>query len=154
MSDFLNKVFAIILIFMMLVLAPLVISYKTNDMLGKRLILNDVTTFIDQVKDTAAVTQDDLDKLYLSCNSHGLSVNVTVKRLIRNEVTKETPEGTFSKTSYFAVDSFDALQSINTGDVIQVTVEEVTVSTARKLTYSLLKIDEGPFKFSLAGAVG
>ena len=67
MSDFLNKVVTIILIFIMLVLAPLLVSYKTNDMLGRRLILNDVTTFIDQVKDTATITEDDINKLYLDC---------------------------------------------------------------------------------------
>lgn len=150
MSDFLNKIVSIVLVFMMLVLAPLLISYKTNDMLGKRLILNDVTTFIDQVKDTSSITEDDLNKLYLDCNSHGLSVNVTVKRLIRNEITKEG----VAQTTYYAVDSFEGLQSINPGDVVQVHVEEIAISGARRLTYSILKIDEGPFEFSLAGAVG
>lgn len=150
MSDFLNKIVSIVLVFIMLVLAPLLVSYKTNDMLGKRLILNDVTSFIDQVKDTATITEDDLNKLYLNCNSHGLSVNVTVKRLIRNEITKEG----IAQTTYFAVDSFEALQAINPGDVIQVHVEEIAVSGARRLTYSILKIDEGAFEFSLAGAVG
>lgn len=150
MSDFLNKIVSIVLVFMMLVLAPLLISYKTNDMLGKRLILNDVTTFIDQVKDTSKITEDDLNKLYLDCNSHGLSVNVTVKRLIRNEITKDG----VAQTTYYAVDSFEGLQAINPGDVVQVHVEEVAISGARRLTYSILKIDEGPFEFSLAGAVG
>jgi hypothetical protein len=150
MSDFLNKVVTIILIFIMLVLAPLLVSYKTNDMLGRRLILNDVTTFIDQVKDTATITEDDINKLYLDCNSHGLNVDVKIKRLIRTEITKED----VAMTTYFAVDNFSEISALNTGDVIQVHVEEVAFSTARRLTYTLLKIDEGPFEFTLAGAVG
>lgn len=150
MSDFLNKVVTIILIFIMLVLAPLLVSYKTNDMLGRRLILNDVTTFIDQVKDTATITEDDINKLYLDCNSHGLNVDVKIKRLIRTEITKED----VAMTTYFAVDDFSEISALNTGDVIQVHVEEVAFSTARRLTYTLLKIDEGPFEFTLAGAVG
>lgn len=150
MSDFLNKVVSIVLIFVMLVLAPLLISYQTNDMISKRLILNDVTTFLDQVKDTASITEDDLNKLYLDCNSHGLAVNVTVKRLIRVEVTKED----VAQTSYFAVDSLNEIATLNTGDLVQVTVDEVAASPTRNLTYSILKIDEGPFQFSLTGAVG
>lgn len=150
MSDFLNKVVSIILVFIMLVLAPLLVSYKTNDMLGRRLILNDVTTFIDQVKDTATITEDDINKLYLDCNSHGLNVDVKIKRLIRTEITKEE----VAMTTYFAVDSFSDISALNAGDVIQVHVEEVAFSTARRLTYTLLKIDEGPFEFTLAGAVG
>ena len=150
MSDFLNKVVTIILIFIMLVLAPLLVSYKTNDMLGRRLILNDVTTFIEQVKDTATITEDDINKLYLDCNSHGLNVDVKIKRLIRTEITKED----VAMTTYFAVDDFSEISALNTGDVIQVHVEEVAFSTARRLTYTLLKIDEGPFEFTLAGAVG
>lgn len=150
MSDFLNKVVSIVLVFVMLVLAPLIISYQTNDMISKRLILNDVTTFIDQVKDTASITEDDLNKLYLDCNSHGLAVNVTVKRLIRVEITKED----VAQTSYFAVDSLNELALLNTGDLVQVTVEEVVTSPTRALTYSVLKVDQGPFEFSLTGAVG
>lgn len=150
MSDFLNKTVSIIMVFVMLVLAPLLISYKSDEMLGKRMILNTVTSFIDQVKDTAKITEDDLDKLYLDCNSHGISVDVKVKRLIRTEITKNG----IAQTSYFSVDSYDALQAINPGDVIQVQVKEVGVSPARRLTYNILKIDEGAFEFSLAGAVG
>ena len=52
MSDFINKVITIVLIFVMLVLAPLLISYMTTDMTAERLILNDVTTFIDKVTET------------------------------------------------------------------------------------------------------
>lgn len=150
MSDFLNKLVTIVLVFVLLVMAPLLISYKTNDMLGKRLILNDVTTFIDKVKDTSTITEDDLNKLYLDCNSHGLAVNVTVKRLIRNEVTK----GDIAQTTYYAVDTFEGLQAINPGDVVQVSIKEAAVSGTRRLTHAILRVDEGEFEFTLAGAVG
>lgn len=150
MSDFLNKIVSIVIVFVMLVLAPLLISYQTDEMIGKRMILNDVTTFIDQVKDTATITEDDLNKLYLDCNSHGIAVDVTVKRLIRVEITKED----IAKTSYFAVDSLEDIASLNSGDLVQVTVNEAATSPTRTLTYSILKVDQGPFEFSLTGAVG
>ena len=136
----------------MLVLAPLLISYKTEDMLAKREMLSDVQTFIDKVKDTYTITETDLNKLYLDCNSHGMAVNVTVRRLIESAVFDEVT-GTTS-TSYFAVSDIDSLMNINSGDLIQVTVEELAITSARRLTFALLKIDEGKFSFTLAGVVG
>ena len=150
MSDFINKVVTIALIFIMLVIAPLLISYKTDEMIAKRQILNDVANFIDMVKDTGSLSQDNLDKLYIECNSYGIAVDVKVKRLIRTEIAKDGE----SKTVYYSVDKVEELESMNKGDIIKVTVEEIGVSTARRLAYNILKLDEGKFKFSLAGTVG
>lgn len=150
MSDFINKVITIALIFILLVMAPLLISYKTDEMMAKRQILNDVANFIDMVKDTGSLSQDNLDKLYIDCNSYGIAVNVKVKRLIRTEITKDGE----SKTVYYSVDKVEELESMNKGDIIKVTVEEIGISTARRLAYNILKLDEGKFEFSLAGTVG
>ena len=151
MSDFINKVVSIALVFVMLVLAPLLISYKSDDMLAKRVILSDVTSFIDKAKDTSTITQDDLNKLYMACNSHGLAVDVSVKKLIRTDVTDSTGAIT---TVYYAVSNPAGLQVMNSGDIVKVTVTEVGIATSRKLMYNILKIDEGQFEFSLAGTVG
>lgn len=152
MSDFINKIITVILVFVMLVVAPLLISYKSDDMLARREILNDVELFIDKVQDTSAITEDDLNHLYLNCNSHGLTVNVTVKRLIATAVYDNN--NNIAQTNYFAVDDKDSLANINAGDVVQVSVEEVTISTSRRATYSILGIDEGALEFTLAGVVG
>ncbi len=150
MSDFINKVVSITLIFIMLVLAPLLISYKSDEMLAKRLILNDVTMFIDKAKDTGSVTEDDLNQLYIQCSSHGMAVNVTVKRMIRTDITKDGKIATV----YYAADELDDLLAMNPDDIVKVTVTEVGVSEGRRLLYNMLKIDDGKFEFSLAGAVG
>ncbi len=147
MSDFINKVVTIILIFIMLVLAPLLISYMTTDMRAQRLVLNDVTNFIDRVTDKGSITNEDIDQLYLDINSHGLVLDATVKRLVR--AASMDPDGTV-KTVYFAVDD---LSVMNPGDVIQVNISEIGVSTSRRLTYNLLRVDNGQFKFTLAGTV-
>lgn len=152
MSDFINKVVTVILVFVMLVIAPILISYKSDEMLAKREILNEVEIFIDKVQDTSAVSSDDIDKLYVDCNSHGLAVDVTVKRLIVTETfNSETDE---TETHYFAVSDDESLKNINAGDIIQVFVEEVTSSPARTATHTILGIDEGKFSFELAGVVG
>ncbi len=158
MSDFINKIVSIILIFIMLVLAPLLISYMTNNMKAQRLVLNDVTSFIDKVTDKGSISQSDLDQLYLDVNSHGLILDVDVKRLIKTAT--KLPDGTI-KTVYFAAQgenssnpNFDGtIHYMNTGDVVQVTVREIGISTVRQLTYRLLKVDTGRFEFTLSGAV-
>lgn len=148
MSDFLNKVVTLILIFIMLVLAPMLISYMMTDMRAQRLVLNEVSMFIDKVTDKGTITQPDLDQLYLSVNSHGKTLDVTVKRFVRVASLDQTTGQV--KTLYFAADDISAL---NPGDIVQVTVREVGRSPLRSLTYSILKIDIGKFEFSLAGAV-
>lgn len=150
MSDFLNKVITIMLIFVMLVLSPLVVSYKTDEMLSKRMILNEVVSFIDMVKDTASITEENLNQLYINCNSYGIAVDVKVKRMIRTAVTTDGN----AKTVYFAVDTLDDLHNMNVGDVVQVTINSIGITKGRRLIYTVLGIDEGEFNFSLAGAVG
>jgi len=150
MSDFINKIVMIALIFIMLVLSPLLISYKIDDAVAKRTILNEVSQFIDKVKHTAIVTEEDLNKLYIACNASGLSVDVKVKRLVRADINKDGK----IETVHYAVDDLDGLEDINYGDVIKVTVTEIGISTSRRLMYNILRIDEGKFEFSLAGTVG
>lgn len=150
MTDFLNKLVAICLIFTMLVLVPLLISYSTDYVIAKRLILNDVSLFIDKVKDTGYITEDDINKLYLSCNSHGLAVDVKIYRLVRADVKK----GGDIVTVYYSTDKFEDLQYINSGDIVKVTVSEIGISIPRRIMYSILRLGENKFEFSLAGVVG
>lgn len=155
MTDYMNKIISVILAFVMLVVAPLVISYQTTDMLAKRAILNDVTAFIDKAQDTYQIDEDDLNKLYMQCNSHGISVDVKVKRLIRTAVTKNDNHGNpAAKTVYYAVDALDDLKNLNPGDTVQVNVSELATTPGHQLVYRVLRIDEGNFEFSLAGVVG
>lgn len=152
MSDFINKIITVVLAFVMLVMAPLLISYKSDNMLARRSIMNEVELFIDKVQDNVNVTEEDLDNLYLSCNSYGLNVDVTVRRLIAAAVYDEDAD--VAQTNYFAVDDMESLTNMNAGDILQVTVKEVSISASRKATYTILGIDEGNLEFTLAGVVG
>ncbi len=147
MSDFVNKIVTLIMIFVLLVLSPLLISYMTTDMKAQRLVLNETIQFIDKVTDKGTITQEDLDQFYLNINSHGMVLDAKVKRLVR--VASLLPDGSV-KTVYFAVDDTSVM---NTGDIIQVTVRELGISAVRSLTYKLLRIDTGTFQFTLAGGV-
>lgn len=153
MTDFINKVVSVILIFIMLILAPIMISYKTEEMIAKRAILNDVDTFIDKVCDAATIKSSDINELYLKCNSHGMVMDVTVERLV---YAMTLDENTGEYIYDYVVDkSFNSgVTNLNPSDMIKVSVDEVVYSSTRRITYKLLGIDEGFFKFSLCGMVG
>lgn len=157
MSDFLNKVITIILIFVLLVLAPLLISYMSTDMVTERLILNEVTQFIDKTTDKATITQNDLDDLYMGVNAHGNSYNVNVYRY---QLVEEALPGDETKLLYLKLDDVERLETkeidvveLNIKDVVKVTVEEPALSPGKRLFYSVLRVDKGKFSFSLAGTV-
>lgn len=158
MTDFINKIITIILIFLMLVLAPLMISYLSTDMVAQRLILNDTSQFIDKVTDKGSITEYDLNDLYLAVNSHGSAYNVVIEHYIL--VEEPIPPDGATKLLYIKNDDIEALiegktdnLSLNVKDVIKVHVEEVSRSAGNRLLWSVLRIDKGKFEFSLAGTV-
>lgn len=67
----------------MLIIGPFTLNLVSNDASSKRLITNEVETFLDEVKNKGAVNSSDLDELYSSVNSHGIGINVEVKKYKR-----------------------------------------------------------------------
>lgn len=163
MSDFINKVITIILIFVMLILSPLLISYTSNDMVSQRLILNEVSQFIDRVTDKGEITAHDLDDLYMGINSQGGLYNVQVDRYIIATIESNANDLSFDRrlSTYFRdnrdIDKLYEAEGntapLEIGDVVKVHVEEIGMSNGKKLLWSLLRVDKGQFKFSLAGTV-
>lgn len=152
MVDTISKILCIVLIFLMLIVSPLLISYKMNDAVSRREVLFDVTQFIDTVRDTRTISSGDLDQLYLDCNSHGLVLDVKVKRLVKTVVVDPVTQEV--KVNYTINDDPEALTHFNKGDGVQVIVREIGVSPARSYMYSVLGADSGEFSFTLAGIVG
>lgn len=147
MSDFINKVVTIILAFVMLVLAPINISYMMTELTSQRVVLNEVTQFLDKVSDKGSATQEDLDNLYLGIAASGGFFDVEVVRFIR---VSSLDENNAPKTLYFSSNQLSALSS---GDIVRVTVREVGISPAKRLTWALLRVDRGKFEFSLAASI-
>ena len=102
------------------------------------------------------IEESDINELYIQCNSHGLVVDVQIQRYVYALTLKDSEGEEKQYTDDYIVDSQykGGDMILNPSDMIKVTVEEKTVSSFRRLVYSLLKIDEGEFKFSLAGIVG
>lgn len=150
MTDFLNKIIAIILIFLMLVVAPMLISYKIDEALDKRNILNDVETFLDVVTDVKGISEEELDQLYINCNSYGMLVDVSVKVYMKTAV----PDGADAYKYYYqALYNREDIKAIAGGSIVKVEVKEIGLSGMRRLQHTLLGYDDGSFKLELAKAV-
>jgi hypothetical protein len=147
LTDFPNKVITIALVFIMLVIAPLTWSYVRGQMVAERQVLNEMSQFIDKVTAKATITPSDKDDLALGVNSTGGTYDVSVKRYIR--LSTKDDLGT-PRTLYLS-DNNDG--TMNIGDVVKVTVTEIGISPTKRLLWSLLRIDNGTGKISLAGSV-
>jgi len=152
MVDTISKILCIVLIFLMLIMAPLLISYKIDDAVARREVLFDTTQFIDTVRDTRIITSEDLDQFYQTCNSHGIAVDIKVRRLVKSVVVDPITQTV--EINYTIHDDPDSLRNFNKGDGVQVIINEVGVSSARSYMYRVLGSDSGAFSLTLAGIVG
>lgn len=152
MVDTISKILSIVLIFLMLIMAPLLISYKMDDAVARREVLFDVTHFIDTVRDTQTITSADLDQFYQVCNSRGITVDVKVRRLVKSVIVDPITQKV--ALNYTIHEDPAALYSFNKGDGVQVIINEIGVSQARYYMYSVLGADSGEFSLTLAGIVG
>ena len=153
MTDAITKVIAVMLAFVLLILAPMTISRMKDDMAARRLILNEVTYFIDRVTDKGRVTASDIDDLMIGVNAHGGAFDVKVVRYIRIAVRDSTRGGEVRSIYYATDDVFTGTVNLNVSDAIQVRVEGINKTKAQNLIQGLLRVSERPFSFSLAGTV-
>lgn len=149
MEGFLSRCISAVLIFLMLILAPLINIYGQHEMQSRMEILNDVTSFLDRVTDKGEITQDDLDEFALTVESHGLVLDVDVSRLVKTVVVLD-PATNDCDVTYIAADS---VSDLSTGNVVKVVINEVSSTRYRKLLNTFLRINEPSFKLSMSKMV-
>jgi hypothetical protein len=149
MEGFLSKLVGLILLFFLLIVAPVVSVMGTQDAQDKAEILNDTCEFMDMVTDKRSITQEDLDEFCLQVASHGIVADVTVHRLVRISTT-DTTASAGSHSSYVVADDSSVL---NVGDLVQVEINELTPTFFRRLTTTFLRMDTGNYSLSMAKMV-
>lgn len=83
MSDIFGKVLGTMLAFILLFFAPFTMVTLSNEMVARRTIMNEMQSFIDEVIDTRAVTDKQLEDLYLGISGLGPICDVEVNRYVR-----------------------------------------------------------------------
>ena len=137
-----------ILIFLMLIVAPLINAYGVSEVKDEIEIMNITSEFLDKAADKKSISQEDMDQLYLQLEAHGKVLDVDVQRLVK--VSTLNPEQTEANTTYIAADSLEAL---NIRDIIKVKLTEKSVTPYKKLLNMFLKIDCEPYELELAKMV-
>lgn len=172
MTDFINRILNLVILFTALVIAPLLFTFLSSKLTDERLILNEVTEFLDKTSDKASMNEYDIDELYLKLNSHGMLLDVEVERLIyapttnadgvliENYIKADTITDVIRENEQKAINAGKpkserevAEIKFNSNDSIRVRVREIGTSTGRRILYNILKIDTGRFELTMAATV-
>lgn len=147
MTDFIGKVISTILVFILMILAPLTIWSFASDLEAKRALLNEAENLIDKIEDTGTLNDVQLADFYLGCASHGVIVDARVYRYIK-VVNPDGAGGTV--TNYVVADN---LTLWNKGDVIKVQVEAIDYTGAQKMLMMLMRVFNDKLDFTMSGMV-
>lgn len=149
MEGFLSKCISLVLIFLLMIIAPMINLYGQHEMQGRMEILNDVTSFLDKVTDKGEITQDDIDEFTLSVEAHGLVLDVNIDRLVKTATTIDNMKNELD-IAYVAADDISTLSS---GNIIKVSVKEVSTTRYKKLLNIFLRFDEPYFELTMTKMV-
>ena len=83
-NDIPGKFIGLILAFVLTVIMPFVTVTVENEMMDRRLIINDVCNFIDEVVDSRVVTDAMIDELNVNLASYGMSVDYEITHYARS----------------------------------------------------------------------
>lgn len=147
MHGFLSRVVGIILAFLMLVVAPLLNTYGTQEMENRMETLNDVSEFLDKVTDKGEISEDDLNEFYLAAESHGMTLDVKVERLVKTATLLD--DGTVS-TAYIVAEDYS---NLNVGDIVKVELKELSTTPYKKLLNTFLRIEKRTYELDMAKMV-
>lgn len=147
MHGFLSRVIGLILAFLLLIVAPLLNTYGTQEMENRMETLNDVSEFLDRVTDKGEISEDDLNEFYLAVQSHGMTLDVKVERLVKTATLLD--DGTVS-TTYIVADN---CHDLNVSDIVKVELEEVSTTPYKKLLNTFLRIEDRAYKLDMAKMV-
>lgn len=153
MGDVVGKVLGIILAFILCIIAPLTVTVMADDMSDRRLLYSELTNFVDEVVDTATITEEQLTDLYAGLNSYGPICEVKVYRYMR--AANPNKDGKVEVT-YMPMDiSVDksSIISFNTGDMIKVELRAVDYAGTQRIARGFLGAFLKPIEYSVTARV-
>lgn len=134
MHDIPGKFVGLILAFVLTVIMPFVVVTVENEMLDRRLIVNDVTNFIDGVVDSRKVTDAMLEELNVSLASYGMTVDYEITHYARSINSDPLNEGSDYYVTYVPQDN---ITDYKKGDKISVRIYTVGYSATEALAHKL-----------------
>lgn len=132
-NDLPGKFIGLVLAFVLTVLMPFVTVQVESEMMDRRMIINHVTDFIDEVIDSRNVTDAMIDDLNVSLASYGVTVNYEISRYARSVNADPITEADY----YVTYLPQDDTTTYNKGDKISVRVYTVGYSSSGALAHKL-----------------
>lgn len=156
MGDIAGKLIGVVLAFVLCILSPLTITVMSDDMADRRVIYSDMTSFVDEVVDTATITKAQLEDFYAAINTHGPICQVQITRYVRaaNPDTSGSVELTYMPVDV-TVDTgnSDIIEKFNKGDLIKVHVTAKDYTGAQRVGRNLLGAFLTPIEYSITARV-
>lgn len=148
MYGIINKIIGLVIAFIIVIL--MFASVMVADQLqARRSIVAEVTNFLDEMTDSAILDEAHIQDLYLACNSYGPVCDVTILRYTR--VVNPIP-GTAGR-SRVTYNPMSDITNWNQGDICQVTVKEVGMTSFSYFLYNTLGLRMAEVDFTLAGRI-
>lgn len=132
-NDIPGKFIGLVLAFVLTVVMPFVSVTVDTEMTDRRLIINHVTDFIDEVIDSRNVTDAMIDELNVNLASYGVTVNYEIKRYARSVNADPITDSDY----YVTYLPQDDTTTYNKGDKISVRVYTVGYSSTGALAHKL-----------------
>lgn len=132
-NDLPGKFIGIVLAFVLTVIMPFVTVQVENEMMDRRMIINNVTDFIDEVIDSRNITDAMIDELNVSLASYGVTVNYEISRYARSVNSDPITDSNYYVTYLPQEDT----TTFNKGDKISVRVYTVGYSSSGALAHKL-----------------
>ena len=132
-NDLAGKIIGMLLAFILCVVSPFVTINAQNEMLDRRMIMNNITDFIDEVIDSRTVSDAALSELNVSLASYGITVDYEITRY-RISIDPDPLKGDAYTINYVVSDD---LSKFNKGDKVSVHVYTVGYSSTQSLAHKL-----------------
>lgn len=132
-NDIPGKIIGLLLAFVLTVIMPFVTVTVENEMLDRRLIVDDVSNFIDEVIDSRNVTDAMINDLNVNLASYGVTVDYDITRYARSVNSDPTTDADY----YVTYLPMDDNRNYEKGDKISVHVYTIGYGTSENLAHRL-----------------
>ena len=141
MNDLPGKFVGIALAFILTVIMPFVNVVVEDEMIDRRLIIDDVRSFIDQVIDSRTITDAMIDELNVSLAAYGITVNYDIEYYVLSvnpdPLTTDSYYATYVLCDLKELPNKNGVKQLSKGDKITVHVYSTGSSTSVSLAHKL-----------------
>lgn len=153
MSDVFLKIVGVVLAIILLVVAPALIVGMSQDLTIQRSAMNETENFLDIVRNSGRITDDDY--IDFVADLHALGVTFDVHIVVEQEVIYPTDVRRVVAASLRSAQDVSGSFPVicRKGDFVTVTVTQTAKSSGQRFAANLLHANSGEFTFTLSGAV-